>query len=188
MHILVTKSPSTSVLGDKHYMVSIPSIRDRATVHQTVASEWVRIKSERKNDKSQKELVVFWSEWLDSNQRPLEPHSSAIPNFATPGYSVLPSGNFDILAHSFCFVNSYFNYFWVFIYLFDTIDVALSGRPSYGFDLHFHSLGNENKCVAAVETGGQQHAPGMLHLSGFESALKKYKPKELMLFRFLCVC
>ena len=57
--------------------------------------------------------------------------------------------------------------------LFDTIDVALSGRPSDGFDLHFHSFGNENKCVAAVETGGQQHATGMLHLSGFESVLKK---------------
>ena len=61
----------------------------------------------------------------------------------------------------------------VFMCLFDTIDVALSGHPSYGFDLHFHSFGNENKGVAAVETGGQQHATGMLHLSGFESALKK---------------
>ena len=47
--------------------------------------------------------------------------------------------------------------------LFDAIDVALSGHPSYGFDLHFHSFGNENKGVAT----------GMLHLSGFESALKK---------------
>ena len=28
----------------------------------------------------------FWSECRDSNSRPLEPHSSAIPNFATPGY------------------------------------------------------------------------------------------------------
>ena len=27
----------------------------------------------------------FWSECRDSNSRPLEPHSSAIPNFATPG-------------------------------------------------------------------------------------------------------
>ena len=32
----------------------------------------------------------FWSECRDSNSRPLEPHSSAIPNFATPGYSVVP--------------------------------------------------------------------------------------------------
>ena len=28
----------------------------------------------------------YWSEWLESNQRPLEPHSSALPNCATPGY------------------------------------------------------------------------------------------------------
>ena len=33
--------------------------------------------------------TVFWSECRDSNSRPLEPHSSAIPNFATPGYFVL---------------------------------------------------------------------------------------------------
>ena len=31
---------------------------------------------------------LFWSECRDSNSRPLEPHSSAIPNFATPGYLV----------------------------------------------------------------------------------------------------
>ena len=60
-----------------------------------------------------------------------------------------------------------------FLYLFDTIDVTHTEDPSYGFDLHFHSFGNENEGVAAVETGGQQHATGMLHLSGFESALKK---------------
>ena len=29
---------------------------------------------------------ISWSECRDSNSRPLEPHSSAIPNFATPGY------------------------------------------------------------------------------------------------------
>ena len=57
--------------------------------------------------------------------------------------------------------------------LFDTMDVTLSGRPSDGFDLQFHSFGNEIVGVAAVETGGQQHATGMLHLSGFESAIKK---------------
>ena len=61
----------------------------------------------------------------------------------------------------------------VFMCLFDTIDVTHAEGPSYGFDFHFHSFGNENKGVAAVETGGQQHATGMLHLSGFESALKK---------------
>ena len=35
---------------------------------------------------------LYWSELLDSNQRPLEPHSSAIPNFAKPGYFVCPRG------------------------------------------------------------------------------------------------
>ena len=30
--------------------------------------------------------LVFWSEWRESNSRPLEPHSSALPNWATPGY------------------------------------------------------------------------------------------------------
>ena len=35
--------------------------------------------------------TVFWSECRDSNSRPLEPHSSAIPNFATPGYLLINS-------------------------------------------------------------------------------------------------
>ena len=49
----------------------------------------VRISSlERNNGKYQKVLPIIWSECRDSNSRPLEPHSSAIPNFATPGYSV----------------------------------------------------------------------------------------------------
>ena len=30
---------------------------------------------------------AFWSEWRESNSRPLEPHSSALPNCATPGQS-----------------------------------------------------------------------------------------------------
>ena len=33
---------------------------------------------------------ISWSECRDSNSRPLEPHSSAIPNFATPGYLLTP--------------------------------------------------------------------------------------------------
>ena len=28
----------------------------------------------------------IWSEWRESNSRPLEPHSSALPNCATPGH------------------------------------------------------------------------------------------------------
>ena len=30
-------------------------------------------------------IIMIWYECWDSNSRPLEPHSSAIPNFATPG-------------------------------------------------------------------------------------------------------
>ena len=36
-------------------------------------------------------IFLVWSECRDSNSGPLEPHSSAIPNFATPGYFVLHS-------------------------------------------------------------------------------------------------
>ena len=41
-----------------------------------------------------------WSECRDSNSRPLEPHSSAIPNFATPGSLLVlcrALDDFDIL-------------------------------------------------------------------------------------------
>ena len=33
----------------------------------------------------------FWSEWEDLNFRPLEPHSSALPNCATPRYTTILS-------------------------------------------------------------------------------------------------
>ena len=72
--------------------------------------------------------------------------------------------------------------------LFDTIDVALSRHPSYGFDLHFHSFGNENKGVAAVETDGQQHATGMLHLSGFESIHKIRNGNYQKVIPISCAC
>ena len=47
-------------------------------------------KSENKEKalKSKDFSAFCWSECRDSNSRPLEPHSSAIPNFATPGYFV----------------------------------------------------------------------------------------------------
>ena len=41
------------------------------------------------NTKTTEKLTFFggnWSECWDSNSGPLEPHSSAIPNFATPGF------------------------------------------------------------------------------------------------------
>ena len=41
---------------------------------------------------------LFWSECRDSNSRPLEPHSSAIPNFATPGYAAYLSDSLIIIA------------------------------------------------------------------------------------------
>ena len=48
--------------------------------------EWFEsLNTKEKNQKEQILFLVFWSECRDSNSRPLEPHSSAIPNFATPG-------------------------------------------------------------------------------------------------------
>ena len=36
---------------------------------------------------NKRHLTVYcWSEWRESNSRPLEPHSSALPNCATPGF------------------------------------------------------------------------------------------------------
>ena len=62
----------------------------RAEVEQqsTGLLHWSGFESELRkinNGKFQMELPIIWSELLDSNQRPLEPHSSAIPNFAKPG-------------------------------------------------------------------------------------------------------
>ena len=44
------------------------------------------VKKEKKNPQSiESQWIADWSECRDSNSGPLEPHSSAIPNFATPG-------------------------------------------------------------------------------------------------------
>ena len=44
------------------------------------------VKREKKNPQSiESQWIADWSECRDSNSGPLEPHSSAIPNFATPG-------------------------------------------------------------------------------------------------------
>ena len=40
----------------------------------------------------------LWSEWRESNSRPLEPHSSALPNCATPGRTELPRISLYIIA------------------------------------------------------------------------------------------
>ena len=51
----------------------------------------------RKNPWNSKNSTDFWSECRDSNSRPLEPHSSAIPNFATPGSR--RSSDWNIIAY-----------------------------------------------------------------------------------------
>ena len=58
-----------------------------------VLSKYRFLKDVIKNRQIRKDLAVilsrqpysFWSEWRESNSRPLEPHSSALPNCATPG-------------------------------------------------------------------------------------------------------
>ena len=59
---------------------------------------------------------LFWSECRDSNSRPLEPHSSAIPNFATPGYHIhlLHHVSLITIPHSFLFCKPYFRFFCIF--------------------------------------------------------------------------
>ena len=59
---------------------------------------------------------TFWSECRDSNSRPLEPHSSAIPNFATPGYHIhlLHHVSLITIPHSFLFCKPYFRFFCIF--------------------------------------------------------------------------
>ena len=55
-------------------------------------------------------LRFYWSELLDSNQRPLEPHSSAIPNFAKPGKMLASLDCSDILAHQLIKIKCYFHF------------------------------------------------------------------------------
>ena len=45
-------------------------------------------------------VSTLWSECRDSNSRPLEPHSSAIPNFATPGYFIFASSESNQLVYN----------------------------------------------------------------------------------------
>ena len=57
---------------------------------------------------------AFWSECRDSNSRPLEPHSSAIPNFATPGFMLAFPERLSILAHIVRKCKHYFSIFKIF--------------------------------------------------------------------------
>ena len=43
--------------------------------------------------------AIVWSEWRESNSRPLEPHSSALPNCATPGRTGLSQVSLIIIAN-----------------------------------------------------------------------------------------
>ena len=77
---------------------------------------WI-FESQHQKRKKLKQLMLFqlfWSECRDSNSRPLEPHSSAIPNFATPGFFIcfVPlTGDFDILPQSTKIVKHFFSIF-----------------------------------------------------------------------------
>ena len=107
----VLRSPSVEF---RNINVLIPSSRDQADVHRTSAFIWFESRPNRKKQKEQMLFLLFWSECRDSNSRPLEPHSSAIPNFATPGNVRLPD-DFGIIAHLFKKCKSFF-YFFRFIF------------------------------------------------------------------------
>ena len=55
------------------------------------SAKWYKHKKHRSIVTLSGVLPIFspaiWSEWRESNSRPLEPHSSALPNCATPGYA-----------------------------------------------------------------------------------------------------
>ena len=51
--------------------------------------------------------ALVWSEWRESNSRPLEPHSSALPNCATPGRTELSRISFSIIADGYTNVNPF---------------------------------------------------------------------------------
>ena len=83
------------------------SPRTEATKRRWKDGSWIKNKTERAFT-----LSVLWSECRDSNSRPLEPHSSAIPNFATPGYFVCRSlGDFDIIPQARTKCKHYFRFF-----------------------------------------------------------------------------
>ena len=80
--------------------------------------------------------TVFWSECRDSNSRPLEPHSSAIPNFATPGYLLASPDDFDILTHFAEKCKLFFHFFQkIFIASFMWKYPAISLNNTHQFQL-----------------------------------------------------
>ena len=69
-----------------------------------VLSKYRFLKDVIKNRQILSDLAVIlsrqpnvWSEWRESNSRPLEPHSSALPNCATPGRTGLSQISLHII-------------------------------------------------------------------------------------------
>ena len=77
---------------------------------------YCRAKIQNSTKKTSPVELVFWSEWRESNSRPLEPHSSALPNCATPGcqpwqpFAWLPATLVIIFALG-AKVNTFFDFF-----------------------------------------------------------------------------
>ena len=82
----VTFAPSEQI------KVLIPSSRDQATVHRTVAFRSSNPDARPKEKRVPKHPFFFWSEYRDSNPRPLGPEPSAIPNFAIPRNPIYYNG------------------------------------------------------------------------------------------------
>ena len=80
------------------------------------------------------DLVFFWSEWRESNSRPLEPHSSALPNWATPGYRKYNNTLCFIIQVFFLKKQNFINFSAAAIYLPRNIYISISlTRPAYCF-------------------------------------------------------
>ena len=79
-------------VGKKNYCVAPSSRRQQRSFALHLIFRISISKKEKLTSFLSKPVNLSWSECRDSNSRPLEPHSSAIPNFATPGYSAALSG------------------------------------------------------------------------------------------------
>ncbi len=82
----------------------------------------------KKKAETGKLFLLSWSECRDSNSRPLEPHSSAIPNFATPGFCLRPADRHSILAHH---TGKCKHYFTVFRKIFQPLESCFKTFPMF---------------------------------------------------------
>ena len=98
----------------RHCMRRMPPLAPRfartARGWQSRGLEFARY-CKRKRQETQKHFLSFWSECRDSNSRPLEPHSSAIPNFATPGFCLSFPDSLGIISHLVRKCKHYFQFF-----------------------------------------------------------------------------